>query len=293
MRYFIVSDIHSHCTELKKALKKAGFNKRNKNHTLIVCGDVFDRGYETINVYKYLSSIPKKRCILIKGNHEELFFDLINKEFPQKHDFSNGTVRAFCEIAGIDEKKLNVNYVYHDLFMVDTNIDYYTVKRQVDIVWECVKQKVKESAIYRWLQSNQWVDYYEVDKYIFVHSFIPVNNPTPYGLYGIGFQLAEPCLSYNYHWRSCPAASNEWSEARWGCPYKQYDAGLFDEEKKNGKILVCGHWHAADFNKHYNNEDENYNAYLGSNLIAIDGCTAYTKKVNVLIIDENLNHYAI
>ena len=44
MKYFIVSDIHSFYVELKSALDKAGFNKRNKDHTLIVCGDIFDRG---------------------------------------------------------------------------------------------------------------------------------------------------------------------------------------------------------------------------------------------------------
>ena len=61
MKYFVVSDIHSFYVELKRALDKAGFNKRNKDHTLIVCGDVFDRGSETVELYKFLTSIQKKR----------------------------------------------------------------------------------------------------------------------------------------------------------------------------------------------------------------------------------------
>jgi serine/threonine protein phosphatase 1 len=76
MKYFVISDIHSFATEMKWVLRQAGFNKKNKNHTLIVCGDIFDRGNETLEVYKYLKSIPKKSCILVKGNHESLYFDL-------------------------------------------------------------------------------------------------------------------------------------------------------------------------------------------------------------------------
>ena len=67
--YFIVSDIHSFAAELRTALKTAGFNKRNKDHTLIVCGDIFDRGPDTLSVYKVLTSMTKNRCILINGNH--------------------------------------------------------------------------------------------------------------------------------------------------------------------------------------------------------------------------------
>lgn len=99
MRYFCVSDIHSFYNELIRALRQAGFNKRNKNHTLIVCGDIFDRGPDAVAVYKFLKSIPKKRCILIKGNHEPLYLELLTKPFPKGYDFSNHTVDTFCQLA--------------------------------------------------------------------------------------------------------------------------------------------------------------------------------------------------
>lgn len=110
MKYFVVSDIHSFYIELKRALDKAGFNKRNKDHTLIVCGDIFDRGPDTLSVYKFLTSIPKKRCILIKGNHELLYEELLDKSFPESHDFSNHTVDTFCQIAGYDPEILTPKY---------------------------------------------------------------------------------------------------------------------------------------------------------------------------------------
>ena len=94
MKYFAISDLHSFATEVKAVLRQAGFNKKNKNHTLIVCGDVFDRGDESLELYKYLRSIPKKRCILIKGNHETLYFELLNKNWPHYYDVTNGTLKT-------------------------------------------------------------------------------------------------------------------------------------------------------------------------------------------------------
>ena len=110
MKYFVVSDIHSFYSELKKALDIAGFNKNNKNHTLIVLGDCFDRGPETVELYKFLTSIPKKRCILIKGNHELLYEKLLEKKLPESYDFSNHTVDTFCQIAGYDLEILTPEY---------------------------------------------------------------------------------------------------------------------------------------------------------------------------------------
>lgn len=46
MTYFVTSDIHGFYTIFKKALKKAKFDINNKDHVLIICGDLFDRGEE-------------------------------------------------------------------------------------------------------------------------------------------------------------------------------------------------------------------------------------------------------
>ena len=113
--YFVTSDIHGYASVLKESLKEKGFDKRNPNHILIVCGDVFDRGTEPLEVYKFLKSIPKKRCILIKGNHESLYFDLLKKKFPESHDFSNGTVRTFCQIAAKETKRPEFISLEYDL----------------------------------------------------------------------------------------------------------------------------------------------------------------------------------
>ena len=288
MKYFVVSDIHSFGNILEKTLKQCGFNKRNKNHTLIVCGDVFDRGTDTLKVYNYLKSIPKKRCILIKGNHEQLYMDLLNKYFPEPHDFSNGTVLTVAQIAGY-----GLDTVY-DLRMADSQGlssmfgDSFDIDKETLNIWRDIKKKVRESEITKWLQSKQWVNYYELDKYIFVHSFIPLNfKENEYrGM------TEDYCIYYGWvnafeekpNWRE--STDKEWEAAAWGCAYKFFDAGLFNQEKEKDKVLVCGHYRCDEFNKHYLNR-EGHDLYYGKNLIAIDATTALSNKINVLIIDED------
>ena len=269
--YFCVSDIHGFATELKRALWEAGFRKTNKNHVLIVCGDVFDRGSEAIKVYDYLKSIDKNRLILIKGNHEQLYFDLLNKNYPEYHDFSNGTVSTFCQIADMTESPIDgvpmVNYLYHatlDYLHPDANDD-------VDRRWKAIKAKVAASQITSWMESDAWKNYCEIGKFVFVHGFIP---------------------EVGAEWRK-EATARDWLSATWGCPWKQYLRGGFDREAAQGKILVCGHWHTEDFFMHLANDPSKHDdIFYLDNIIAIDGGVEYVDeklvhKQNVLIIDKD------
>ncbi len=282
--YFVTSDIHGYASVLKESLKEKGFDKRNPNHILIVCGDVFDRGTEPLEVYKFLKSIPKKRCILIKGNHESLYFDLLKKKFPESHDFSNGTVGTFIQIAGYDldveyELRLGYHMSYGSYFSDEF------IESECQDKWRDIKRKVKESEITKWLKSKQWVNYYELDKYIFVHSFIPlIFKPDR------GFDNEDYCIYYGWtqyfdekpNWRD--STDTEWNTAMWGCAYRFFDAGLFNQEKEKGKVLVCGHYRCSEFNQHYLNLNTD-DAYIGENLIALDATTALSNKCNILVIE--------
>jgi len=282
MKYFVVSDIHGFYNELIDGLRKSGFNKRNKNHTLIVCGDVFDRGPDTVKVYKFLMSIPKSRCILIRGNHEQLYLSLLYKSFPERHDFHNKTVSTFCQIANMDERYLDFNYwrtnALHegkDMYFYDDNAFSY---------WSSIKEKVMNSEITNWIKSDRWINYFELDKFVFVHSFVPT-------------KLDDDSMDtvYNPNWRDKDA---DWDSAIWGCPFAQYQDGLFKEEK----TLVVGHWHTSDF---YAKLDNNHNydntcapIYYSDGLVGIDGGCMYDSywkefihPQNVLVIDENMSCY--
>lgn len=283
-KYFVVSDVHSFCHELKYGLKIARFKKRNKNHILIILGDCFDRGPETLETYKYIKSIPKSRRILIRGNHEELYKELLLKDYPEEHDFSNGTVDTFCQIAGIpyvlddEDDPLKTS----DFLNTDTCWPEDEIYKFTHSLWSDIKNKVAAHEITKWINSDEWRNYYELDKFIFVHSFIPTKE----NMYA----------KYIPDWRE----KTDWYDALWCCPFKYYLRGAFIPEEENGKVLVCGHWHTGDFYYWLNNIMYEGPApiYYSKGLIGIDGGCAYdrwtdtyTHPQNVLVIDENFECY--
>ncbi len=293
-KYFITSDIHSFYTPLKKALKQAGFKKTDPNRILIIAGDLFDRGAETLKVYKYLKSIPKSRLILLRGNHEELFEEVLNKQFPRDYDFSNGTVLTCCDIAGVDIDDLNFYKVAFELFPDDTlwQTDWEVVTNQTNAkraeIWGNIVKKVKESDFYRWFKTVPWKHYYELGSFIITHSFIPLHQSSPDALY----HTITADLKTFTDWRT-QATETDLNDSHWGCPYKLMDAGFFDEELKNGKTLICGHWHAVSGHVQYGTEGYTHanDIYYSSNLIMLDACTVVSDQVNVLVVDKNGDCY--
>ena len=283
-KYFVISDIHSFYTEFKHALFKAGFRKTNKNHVLIVLGDLFDRGPDTIKLYNYLKTIPSNRLILIKGNHEDLYLSLLKKSFPESWDFLNGTVETFCQIAGIDEKYLLSKFWAKKLGK--EIVEYSCFDKQKE-TWDKVRSRVKKSEITKFLKSDRWLNYYELNNYIFVHSFIPIQVKSEFVEFSLYCSsLDMECYEYMKDWRIL-AGDGNWIDATWGCPYIPFQAGLFDEEIKNNKILVCGHWPTSDFHKVFEHDSSgNSNIYYGDNLIAIDASTVISKRCNILVLDE-------
>lgn len=292
-KYFCVSDIHSYATYLTAALGKAGFNVDNNDHILIICGDIFDRGYQTLECYNYIMSIPKHRRILIRGNHELLFLELLDSDLPGRHDYSNGTVRTFCHIAGVKESYVNPLDIELDLYAQNqTKINNEQIEKILKARWAEVKQKVLDSDICAWIKSDEWRAFYELDNLIFVHSFIPTQvkeiSETKLFRYYPPSQLPVEFIETVPNWRECKYTSTAWEDATWGCPYKQFDAGLFDGEIAKGNILVCGHWHTSDFHARYENDlSNNLNLYFGKNLIALDACTAASQFCNVLLYDSD------
>ena len=282
MKYFVVSDMHSFTSQLKAALKSARFDKNNKNHTLIVCGDVFDRGSETVEMYKFLTSIPKSRCILIKGNHEYLYEELLNKRFPDSYDFSNHTVDTFCHIAGYSAEIMQADYWY--------KLGEENVYERIQQTWKEILAEVKRSKITEWIKSKQWRHYYEIDKYIFVHSFIPLRNIDCKPAWYIDNRRFE----YFKDWRK-NATDLEFADSTWGCPYQQYADGYFKDEAANGKILVCGHWVVTDFRQYLNNKwSDDTSIYKFENIIGLDcgvwkykDSKEYYHPQNVLVIDSD------
>ena len=252
-KYFVISDIHGFYSSMKKNLFKAGFRKTNSNHVLIICGDLFDRGQESKKIFDFVTSLPKSRVILIRGNHEDLLEELVNRGYPKYHDIHNKTIDTIYQV--VDEYYPNNNLIGDDIIDAFAKTDFY----------KFVSDK------------SNWHDWYELGKFIFVHGFIPLkgNKDTAY---------------YLPNWRTT-ATDKEKYLSRCVNPAKMYKDGLFKEEEKNGKILVCGHWHTNELYEILDNNFSTVNCpiYYSPHFIGIDACTAFTGRVNVLVIDgDNL-----
>lgn len=158
IKYFIVSDIHSFYTPLRDALKRKKFDLKNPKHVLVVAGDIFDRGDETMKLFKFLKLIPEGRLILIRGNHEYLYEELLNKYRPDQHDISNGTVKTFCQIAGVNKKTIKLTE------------------------WREIIEKVRNSEVTQFIRGIKTY-YFEVGDYIITHSCLPVNYANNTAIY--------------------------------------------------------------------------------------------------------------
>lgn len=257
---YVCSDIHSYFEPFKKALDEAGFDPNNENHWLISCGDCFDRGPDSVKLFKYLMSLERK--ILVKGNHDILLKDLCERGFPYSHDKSNGTVRTVLDLGCFDGK----------------NFD------------ECCRTTWNKTARYRELLVN----YFETKNYIFVHSWIPTSveykgtmNP---------WYLEDKKLTWMEDWRN--ANDVEWEEAMWGNPFKRWEEGLNKTGKtivfghwhcSTGHAML----HEVKISEYESEgtisefeDDAIWEPFIHDNIIGIDRCTAHTGEVNVLVLED-------
>ena len=72
MKYYVVSDVHSFYSEMMAALNEKGFFEDSAPHKLIICGDLFDRGDESLAMQKFVTDLIKKdEVILPHGAFQE------------------------------------------------------------------------------------------------------------------------------------------------------------------------------------------------------------------------------
>ena len=146
-KIFVVSDVHGHCSLLKEALMKAGFDKDNQEHLLVCCGDYFDRGSENVDVLKFFERLKHK--VLLRGNHEDMLLKIFETGKIMPHNYINGTMQTLSDFFG--------------RYFVDPSndtVDFSGQTRTVDRLCEFI---------------DETVNYFETDKYVFVHGWLPDN----------------------------------------------------------------------------------------------------------------------
>ena len=77
-KYFLFGDLHGEFDPLIESLAAKGFDESNENHILLSVGDLFDRGYQNVEVYEYLQKFDDmNRLYMILGNHDQMFLDFL------------------------------------------------------------------------------------------------------------------------------------------------------------------------------------------------------------------------
>lgn len=125
---------------------------------------------------------------------------------------------------------------------------------------------------------NNTVDYYETKTGIFVHGWIPC-------LYWEGFSGVKKSWEYNPNWRD----TLNWKPYRWLNGMEAWRNGIIEKDK----TIYCGHWHSSWGNSRYHGdgsefgEKANFNPFIDNGIVALDACTAYSKKINVVVLEED------
>lgn len=276
-KYFVITDVHSYYDEMIKALNKAGFDKNNPEHTLVHCGDLFDRGPKPKECLDYIMSIPKERRVLIMGNHEERLLQILDGwRCPDESDYHNKTMDTIIKFADAGTPK-----------------GYSQTKRRID------------DAIYRCLQNqklNEYLreckDYYETEDFIFTHGWIPMQE-----FYRDWTRADDdqdtPDNSTYYR----TARPQEWEKARWLCGFHEWFGMTLDHDRCNMKIpektIVVGHWHTSWAHSRYHGvgiefasqgQSKNmchFEPFIDTGIIGLDACTAYSGFCNCIVLEDN------
>ncbi len=259
MKYYVVADVHGFYTELITALTEKGFFEDKEPHKLIICGDLFDRGAEPRELQDFILDLMKKdEVILIRGNHEDLMIELVKNirkwmtnTVLFTHHWSNGTVDTVLKLTDM------------------------RLQEACNNPEECAR-KMKKTPFFEKIIPAM-VDYFETERYIFVHGWIPCD--------ALGYGGRVDTFYYKENWRDVD--TTEWNYARWYNGMEAARQGVIEPNK----TIVCGHWHCSyghakiEGRGEERGENADYSPYYGKGVIAIDGCTVKSGKVNCIVID--------
>lgn len=119
------------------------------------------------------------------------------------------------------------------------------------------------------------VNYFETKNYIFVHSFVPLKNLDGLPMYYTRNRKFE----IDPDWRHAHASA--WEEARWGNPFELAEQGFLPD-----KTLVFGHWGTYEQRPEIYEGEDFFDPIYGDGYIGIDGTTAASGQVNVLVLED-------
>ena len=165
---------------------------------------------------------------------------------PYSYHKSNGTYDTALQLTGFDPVMASIRHY-----------DFVDAAKDVPFYKEIIQAML---------------DYFETEHYVFTHGWIP------------SIPNRDKSYSYISSWRE--AGREQWNQARW---FNGMDAAQTADENKT---IVCGHWHTSYGHSKYEHkgtefgEDADFSPYYGPGIIAIDACTAFSGKVNCLVVED-------
>lgn len=249
MKYYAVADVHGYYTQLMNALEDKGFFKDEEPHKLIVCGDLFDRGREAKELQEFILYLMEKdEVILIRGNHEDLFMQLLDVDmgYPAYHHVRNGTYNTGLQLIESEDTAT--------ITQPDRYVEYARMTPYV--------RKIIPSML----------DYFETEHYIFVHGWIPCGN--------VGQ------TKYFDGWRT--AGKKAWEGARWLNGMQMWNEGIREDGKTIvcGHFHASyGHSRIEGKGGEYG-EGADFSPFVADGIIALDACTAHSGFVNCVVIED-------
>ena len=254
-KYFVTTDVHSFFDIFHQALLDKGFEIDNPEHKLIICGDLFDRGEQALELLNFVQGLGD-RFIYVRGNHEDLMFDcyneLLSNRAPGYHHMTNGTIDTICQITGLR--------MYEVLTPSPERTRAFGNKME---------------PVLRWI-ANKAVNYFETDNYIFVHGWLPCYQGLD------DFRDATNADWERARWQNgmemwknpaCRIEGKTVIVGHWHCSYawSHIEQKYKEFPQKNHK----------DF-------QYSFRPWIKDGIIALDACCAYSGKLNCIIIEDGI-----
>lgn len=251
-KYFVVSDVHSFYKELMVALNEKGFEKDNPEHILCVCGDLFDRGDETIQLFEFVKGLNAQgRLIYVRGNHEDLLCDCVNElkkgYTPSRHHFHNGTVKTICQFCGQNE------WIIYD----------HEWRNKIVEIMEPVLEFIDQNT----------VNYADIGDYVLVHGWWPAYAADDY-------HTAEDWFWKDARWEN---GMKMWRNPAWRIPNKTVVCGHWHCSWGWSHIDQKYKEFPQPSHKHF---QYSFQPWKREGIIAIDACTAYSGIVNCIVLED-------
>lgn len=251
MTYFVFADPHGNYEALITAITEMGYDAANPQHQLIGCGDYFGRAARSnsdcVNIWQYLTSPHHtNKPICIRGNHESILIDAIERRQLTETDIYNGEHNTFASFLGRYPNQVKRDYY----------LQFDAAKVMIDF------------GFYDWLKSLPW--YFETKHYIFTHGFVPMD----YFTRGLGLEEFGRGDWAIASWAKTPDYIKAFDEIKVK-PDQTIVFGHWRAKELNERF--AGKWEELDGDIYVDKE---------RNLIGLDTTTVLSYRVGCIVIED-------